>query len=183
MLDAVRLWARIVGLCVAAASAVAATQFLTLGFETKPLMTTDTVATLTDWIRRPPMPGPGVLAAIALAVAGFAALAGTVWPRRGPSAITTRRRLGWTRIDRRSLEAAIQRRLEALDRRSDLNTTVHRSGRVDIEVVTIDTALDGPGAKVRDALEELCVERQLPCRPGVVTVQGRKSTKRRNTIQ
>jgi len=115
MMDSCRLWARLVGLGVAVMVAVAATQLLTLGFETRPLISQATESALTDWVRRPPQPGAGILAAIAVVLGGIAALVGGLWPRRGPAAIVTRRADGWTRVDRKSLQAAIERRLR--DRR------------------------------------------------------------------
>ena len=172
MLDSTRRWARLIGLSVAATALVAATQLLTLGLETRPLISRSTLSTFTNWVERPPQPGAGILVAVAVVLAGVAALVGGLWPRRGPAAIVTRRRDGWTRIDRKSLEDAIERRLETIDRRSSVKTTVHRSGRVDLAITAGDTAADGAPVQVRDALEELCGQRQLPCKTGTVTVKA-----------
>jgi hypothetical protein len=184
MLDSSRLWARIIGLGVAAIVAVAATQLLTLGFETEPLVSRTAVSTVTDWVRRPPQPGAGILAAIAVVLGGIAALLGGLWPRRGSAAIITRRRDGWTRIDRKSLQDAIERRLETVDRRSNVKTRVSRSGRIDLAITSIDTDFDGPPAKLRDAVEDLCDQRQLPCRAGTITIKARPpGTRRRRNVE
>lgn len=184
MLDWTRVWARIVGLGVVATLAGAATQLLSIGFGMTPLVSEGNLRAIVDWILRSPQPGAGILIAVVLCVAGLAALLGALSPRRGPAAITIRRETGWTRIDRKSLAAAIQRELETIDRRSDIDTRVHRSGKVDVGVTAGDVGSDGPATDVRVALDELCSERNLPCQPGTVTVRNlRPSVAKRRRVR
>lgn len=173
MLDISRLWARIVGLGVAVTVMVTATQLLSLGLQTTPLLSRATIDTITGPVLGTPSPGVGIMVAVALVGAGALALAGSLWPHRGPAALTTRRRSGWTRVDRRSLALAVRRHLEAVDGTSRVEARVGRSGRIDVAVTTSDLSAGGPGAQVRAALDEMVERRHLPVRPGVITIRSR----------
>lgn len=166
---------------VAALTLMAATQLLLLSFETDPLLSTNTIDDIAGWIRERPRPGPGILGGLALGVVagwlGWALVRSFGTDRR---VITTRRRRGWTKLDRASLEAAFERRLEAVDRRNDVRVSVSRRGRVDATLVTPDPSAIGPAQELRDVIDETCAARSLPCRSGrIVATVPRRSTARR----
>ncbi|MCY3560029.1 MAG: hypothetical protein OXH20_02490 [bacterium] len=100
--------------------------------------------------------------------------------RAGGRVLTTRRGRGWTKLDRPTLEDAIERRLEAIDRRNDVRVRITRRGRVHVRLVTPDTSAIGPIQEARDAIDEHCAERVLPCRSGRITATvPRRMTRRR----
>lgn len=161
---------------MAAIVLTAAAQLLLLAFESSPLIDRDQLEDVTGWIRRRPVVGAGLLAGLALLV-GAAGLVLAIGRSFGTDrrVIVTRRREGWTKLDRASLEDAIERRLEAVDRRTDVKARVGRDGRVNLALTTPDPSSTGPMRALREELEELCQERGLPCRVGRV----RASTPRR----
>ncbi len=172
---------RVLGLSVAAIVLMAATQLLLLSFETDPLFDRERVDSIAEWIRDRPRAGAAILVGIALGLIVlwlvWAALSSWGTDRR---VITTRRRGGWTKIDRATLEDAVERRLEAVDRRSDVRVGITRRGRVDLKVTTPDPARAGPVQELRDATDDLCSSRSLPCRSGRITVTvPRRITARR----
>ncbi len=172
---------RVLGLAVAAIALLAAVQMLLLSFETDPLIGRERADDIAGWIRDRPREGVGILVGIALGVVVLW-LAWAAGSERGPDrrTITTRRRSGWTKIDRATLEDAVERRLEAVDRRSDVRVAINRRGRIDLTVTTPDPARAGPVQELRDATDELCTSRSLPCRSGRVTVTvPRRMTARR----
>ena len=172
---------RVLGLSVAAIVLMAATQLLLLSFETDPLFSRERVDDIAGWIRDRPRVGAGMLVGVALGLLALWllwAIVSTLGTDR-PS-ITTRRRDGWTRIDRATLEDAIERELEAVDRRNDIRVDITRRGRVDLTLTTPDPSRAGPAQELRDVLDRLCEERSLPCRSGrITTTVPRRMTVRR----
>ena len=168
-----KLWTvslRVIGLGVAAIVLMAATQLLMLSFETDPLLPQNTIDSLGDWIRRRPLMGPGILAGGALALLTIVLF--WSWIRMlgtGRRVITTRHRKGWTKIDRATLEDAIERRLEIIDRRNDIAVRINRRGRVNARLVTPDPSMSGPVQEMRDTIDAQCESRALPCRSGRIT--------------
>ena len=176
-----RIVLRVLGLGVAAIVLVAATQLLLLGFEADPLLSRSRVDSFVRSIQDPVHPGPGIL--VGLALVGLAALLlGVIVAslRTDRPVLTTRRRGGWTKIDRKTLADALERRLEDVDRRSDLDLEVTRRGRVNVKIVTPDPAAAGPAQELRDAVDDEIERRGLPCRSGRITVNvPRRMTSRR----
>jgi hypothetical protein len=173
-----------VGLAVAGIVLTAATQLLLHGFETDPMLSAGTVDSLADWIERRPREGAALLGGIALCLLGVA-LSWLAWTSRVDHqiAITTRRANGWTKVDRKTLAEALARRLEDIDRRSDVRLTVNRQGRVDLRVVTPDPSISGPIPKYRDAIDQEAGARHLPVRAGrVTTTRPRTMTGRRRVL-
>ncbi|MDZ7733914.1 MAG: hypothetical protein U5R31_13370 [Acidimicrobiia bacterium] len=159
-----------------------AVQWLLLGFEAEPLMARGRVDDVTDWATDRVSAGAALLAGIALVAVG-AAMAWVLWTTRriDRAVITTRRgRHGWTRIDRSTLEDALTRVLEAVDRRNDIVVRVGRRGRVDLRIVTPDPSAMGSSQELRDSIDELAGARNLPIRAGRITVTlPRRMTARR----
>jgi len=183
MLAIPRTAARLANIVVAFLVALLATQLLSIGFEAAPPLSEGTIESTTDWIRRPPLAGAGILIGIILTTLGVVVLVGAFWPTRmSTPSITTRRRDGWTRLDRTSLTAAIDRELAAVDATAHVSTVVHRSGRVDLAIDSLDAAVDGPGSKVRAALDDLVERRRLPCQVGTVSIQPRRVGRRSQRI-
>jgi hypothetical protein len=116
-------------------------------------------------------------------LAGLGALVGLLWPNPVPTAITTRRNDGWTRVDRRSLASAITRHLEKVDQADDIRATVRRNGRVDVVVKTDDVELDDTGRDIGLSLGALCSKRHLPCKAGRIKLTPRRRAKSRSRVQ
>ncbi len=172
---------RVVGVGVAALILVAATQLLLLSFETDPLISRGRLGDVVDWIESRPSPGAAVLVGGALVVIALALLVAAV-RSVGPDrrVITTRRRHGWTKLDRATLEDAFERHLEHIDRRNDVHVRVRRNGRVDLTIITPDPTVMGAVKELRDGVDEICQERSLPCRSGrIVSSTPRRMTSRR----
>lgn len=87
------------------------------------------------------------------------------------------------RIDRDSLGASLERRLEPLDRRVDASIAVSRRGRVDLRLVTPDPSVVGPVAEQTTALTEILTDRGLPCRLGNVNVIDVRKLKSRHRVR
>ncbi len=172
-LKTTKLWTvslRVIGLGVAVIVLMAATQLLMLSFETDPLLAQNTIDSLGNWIRRRPLMGPGVLAGGALALLTVLLL--WSWVRMfgtGRRVLTTRHWKGWTKIDRATLEDAMERRLEIIDRRNDVVVRINRRGRVNARLVTPDPSVSGPAQEMRDTIDAQCESRALPCRSGRIT--------------
>jgi len=178
------LASRIVGLVVAAIVLTGAAQLLLHGFETDPMFSAETVDGFADWIERRPREGAALLGGIALCILG-AVLSWLGWTSRVDHqiAITTRRANGWTKVDRKTLTDALARRLDGIDRRSDVRLTINRQGRVDLRVVTPDPSVSGPIPKYRDAIDQEAGARHLPVRAGrVTTTRPRTTTGRRRVL-
>ncbi len=177
-----RIALRLVGFGVAAIVLVAATQLLLLSFEADPLVSRQRLGDIVDWIQDRPSPGAAVLSGGALVLVG-SVLAVAIVRSRGPDrrVITTRRRGGWTKLDRATLEDAIERELEHVDRRNDVRARVRRNGRIDLDIVTPDPTVTGPVKELRDTVDHLSETRSLPCRSGriVVTTPRRLTARRR----
>ena len=176
-----RLALRVLGLGVAALVLLAATQLLLLSFESDPLFSRSRIETFNDWVRGRPRPGPGILLGVALAgVSVWLAWAVVKSLGTDRRVITTRRRGGWTKLDRATLEDSIERRLETIDRRNDVDVSITHRGRVDVNIITPDPSALGPVQELRDAIDELCGARALPCRSGRITASvPRRLTARR----
>jgi hypothetical protein len=176
------LFRRGIGLLVAAIVLTVAAQWLLLGLEYDPLIDRTQVDDLTGWITGDPRKGAELLVGMAVVLAALV-IGWVLWQSRGVDrpVITTRRRHGWTKVDRHNLADAIERRLETVDRRSDLEVKVRRRGRVDLRLVTPDPSALGPIQEYRDTIDELATEQHLPIRSGrvVVTVPRRMTSRRR----
>ena len=99
---------------------------------------------------------------------------------RGSRVVATRRRQGWTKLDRPTLEDVFERQLEAIDGRNDVAVGINRRGRVDVTIVTPDPSATGPAQEARDMIELTCTARGLPCYAGRITaVLPRRVTNRR----
>ena len=136
---------------------------------------------LDRWVRGSPSTGTGIFVGIALVLLAL----GGMWKfgrmfGTGGRVLTTRRRRGWTKLDRVTLEDAIERQLEAIDRRNDVHVRINRRGRVNVRLVTPDPSTIGPIQEIRDAIDEQCTSRALPCRSGRITATTpRRMTRRR----
>jgi hypothetical protein len=176
------LLSRGIGLLVAAVALVVAAQWLLLGLEYDPLFDRGRVDDLTDWITGDVRRGAELLVGIAVILAALV-VGWTLWQSKGVDrpVITTRRRRGWTKVDRRNLADVIERRLETVDRRSDLEVKLTRRGRVDLRLVTPDPSALGPIQEYRDVIDELATQQHLPIRSGrvVVTVPRRMTARRK----
>lgn len=172
---------RVVGAVVAGIVLLGAAQLLTLSFEIDPPLSRAAVDDLGGWVQGSPSTGTGTFVGIALALLAL----GGFWTfgralGTGRRVLTTRRRRGWTKLDRVTLEDAIERHLEAIDRRNDVGVRVSRRGRVNVRLVTPDPSAIGPIQELRDAIDEQCASRALPCRSGRITVTTpRRMTRRR----
>ncbi|MCY3953820.1 MAG: hypothetical protein OXG69_14925 [bacterium] len=172
---------RAIGAVVAGIVLLAAAQLLMLSFEIDPPLSRGAVDDLTEWVRGSPSTGTGLFAGIALVLLAL----GGLWQLvrtfgTGGRVLTTRRRRGWTKLDRITLEDAIERRLEAIDRRSDVRVRITRRGQVNVRLVTPDPSAVGPVQELRDAVDEQCAARALPCRSGRITATvPRRMTRRR----
>lgn len=172
---------RVIGLVVAGIVLLAAAQLLMLSFEVDPPLSRAAIEDLGEWVRGSPSTGTGIFVGIALmllALGGmwtFGRMFGT-----GGRVLTTRRWRGWTRLDRGTLENAIERRLEAIDRRNDVRVRISRRGQVNVRLVTPDPSAIGPVQEIRDAVDDQCASRALPCRSGRITATvPRRMTRRR----
>lgn len=181
-----RILSRSVGLVACAIVVVIAAQWLSLSFGWDPLIDIGTVRDVTDDFTRTLREGPTMLAAIGVIVVGVVLLvAWLLAGRRSPDDGTFRvgargRRL---RIDRSSLAASLERRLEPLDRRVDVDVSVSRRGRVDLRLVTPDTSATGTVAEHTDKLRDIVDERNLPCRLGSVDVVDVRRLKSRHRVR
>lgn len=172
---------RAVGLVVAGIVLLAAAQLLMLSFEIDPPLSRAAIDDLGGWVRGSPSTGTGIFVGIALvllALGGawkFGRMFGT-----GGRVLTTRRWRGWTKLDRVTLEDAIERQLEAIDRRNDVHVRITRRGQVNVRLVTPDPSAIGPVQEIRDAIDVQCASRALPCRSGRITATvPRRMTRRR----
>lgn len=171
-----------VGLAVASLVLAIAVQLLLLGFEATPLIGRGLLEDLTSWIRRRPRVGAGLLGGIGLVLCSVGlwwSLARSLGVDR--RVITMRDHDGWTKLDRASLEDAIERHLEGIDRRTDVSAVVGRGGTTRLAITTPDPSPEGPVADIRNGFADLCRERALPCRLDRITVSapGRRSSRRR----
>lgn len=170
------------GLAAAAVVLVIAVQHLLLGFEATPLIGRDLLEDLTSWMRRRPPVGAGLLGGIVLVV-GSAGLWWSLVRSFGVDrrVITVRGDDGWTKIDRPSLEEAIERHLESIDRRVDVSARVGRDGSTRLAISTPDPSSTGPAADIRDGFSAFCQDRGVPCQVGRITVSvpRRRSGRRR----
>jgi len=182
MRNSSRLLARFVGLVLAATLAVAATQLFTIGFETSPLFSEVRLASFQDRVTSRPAPATEILLGAALSLLAVGVLA-SLFSSPNPPSLRSRNSNGWTSVDRTSLADSLQRRLEAIDRRSNVNVTIDRRGRIDLNITTTDFSIDGPLTEIPAALASICEERSLPCQPGTVTIQPRTRAKRQHTIR
>ncbi len=175
-----RLVPRLVGLGVAVIVLMAATQLLTLSVGSDPVLDRDDVDAVTRWIRGEHRGGADVLIGLALVAAGC----WLVWVliaslRTDRKVLRTRRRDGWTRIDRRSLARSLERRLATMDPDATLSVQVRRNARVDATVATTSPWPEDRLDAIQAALERLIAERGLPCRPGRVAVRARRGQRGR----
>jgi hypothetical protein len=173
---------RLAGLTSAAAMLFAAAQLLLLSFEVDPVLNRSRLGTVVDWISDRPRPGPGILAGLALLVLA----AWLVWsfvksfgPRQRAIRIARHDADGSTRVDVSTLEAAIERHVDSIEPRGDVRVRLKRSGRIDAILTTPDISRTGPSQRLRDAIDEFCIDRSLPCRSGRITVSTPRRVRRR----
>ena len=172
---------RVIGLVVAGIVLLAAAQLLLLSFEVDPPLSRAAVDDLDRWVRGSPSTGTGIFVGIALVLLALGGMwkFGRTFGTAG-RVLTTRRRRGWTKLDRITLEDAIERQLDAIDRRNDVHVRINRRGRVNVRLVTPDPSAIGPIQEIRDAIDEQCTSRALPCRSGRITATTpRRMTRRR----
>ena len=172
---------RVIGLVVAGIVLLVAAQLLLLSFEIDPPLSRAAIDDLGEWVRGSPSTGTGLFVGIALALLAlgglwnFGRMLGT-----GRRVLTTRRWRGWTTLDRITLEDAVERQLEAIDRRNAVRVRVTRRGQVNVRLVTPDPSAIGPAQEIRDAIDAQCTSRALPCRSGRITATvPRRMTRRR----
>lgn len=175
---------RAIGAVVAAIVLMAAMQLLMLSFEIDPLFSRETIDDLGGWVRGSPSTGTGIFVGIALVLLAL----GGLWKfgrmfAAGRRVLTTRRRRGWTKLDRITLEDALERQLEAIDRRSDVRVRITRRGQVNVRLVTPDPSAVGPVQEIRDAIDGQCAARALPCRSGRITATVPRRLTRRRQIR
>ncbi len=181
-----RVLARITGLATCALILVVAAQWLSLSFGWTPLVDLHTVNSRTDRFSSALREGPSILLAAGLVIVGvvlFAAwlLAGRRTRDDRTMRVGARRRM--FRIDRDSLAASLERRLEPLDRRVDVAVRVTRRGRVDLRLITPDTSATGPTAEHVRVLADVLDERHLPCHIGSVDVVDVRKLKSRHRVR
>ena len=120
-----------------------------------------------------------MLAAVGVVVVGVICLVSWLLSMRHPMSDDTFRvgaRKDRLRLDRDSLAASLERRLEPLDRRVDTSVEISRRGRVDLRVVTprrhdcrvLDHSRFGPS----DHFEPLAVQRCMPVGNGKASVRS-----------
>lgn len=176
-----QLTLRFVGLCVAAAVLVAATQTLKLSVESDPVLGRDGVRDVTRWIGREHSGGAEVLVGLGL----IALACWLVWTfiaslRTDQKVLRARRGDGWTRIDRRTLADSLQRSLAAVDSHAAVFVEVRRTGRVDVTMASSSPRPDERLEETRAELDRLIEQRSLPCRPGRMAIKApRRNTRSR----
>lgn len=152
------------GLLAAGFVGLVGAQILAVGLGWSPPVAPDAVGTATQQLSESRQPGAAMLVGL-----GFALLAlglAVVWftdlivPRR--PMITVRRDGGKTKIDRPSLEAALERELNRVDVRTNVDVSVRRRGRTLVMVHTADPSRTGPPGEVAQRLQELIDGRHLP---------------------
>lgn len=181
-----RILVRVCGLVACAIVVVLAAQWLSISFGWDPLVSSDTIDERTNSIGGPLREGPAMLAAVAVGVIGLLAAAAWLMSFRHPSRDHTFRagpRSQRLRIDRDSLAASLERRLEPIDRRVDASVSVTRRGRVDLRIVSPDPSMTGPAAEHSAALADVLTQRSLPCRVGTVDVVDVRKLKSRHRVR
>lgn len=181
-----RVLTRLAGFVACAVVVLIAAQWLSLGFGWNPLIGADTVAERTDGFRATLNEGPAILIAVALIVGAVVLFA--AWLLAGRRAHDDRTfRIGnrsrGLRVDRNTLAASIERRLEPLDRRVDATVTVGRRGQLDLRLVTPDTSATGTVAEHTALVADVLTERNLPCRLRKVDVVDVRAIKSRHRVR
>ena len=170
----VRQWIlRGVGLAVALLFLVVAAQLILLGFEGSPLIGRALLDDVTSWMRRRPVVGAGLVAGMILIVSSVGlwwAIARSFGLDR--PVITVRTHEGWTKLDRPTLAAAIERDLGSVDSRTDISASIGRGGSTRLAITTLDATAAGPVDDVRNRFADLCRERALPCQLERMTVSA-----------
>jgi hypothetical protein len=181
-----RVIARICGFAACASVVALAAQWLSISFGWDPLVGTDTVDRWTDRIGGPLREGPAMLAAIGVVAAGGLCFGAWLLTLHHPMRDDTFRagtRRDRVRIDRDSLAASLERRLEHVDQRVDASVQVSRRGRVDLRVVTPDPSVSGPAAEHAAELGKVLTERGLPCRVRKVDIVDVRRVKSRHRVR
>lgn len=181
-----RALTRFVGFVTCALVVLIAAQWLSLSFGWNPVVARATVVSRTARFQSTLNEGPAILIAVALIIGGvvlFVAwlLAGRRTRDDHTFRVGPRRRN--LRIDRNTLAASIERRLEPIDRRVDATVTVSRRGRVDLRLVTPDTSVTGTAAEHTTALTDLLSERSLPCTLRAVDIVDVRKLKSRHRVR
>ncbi len=177
---------RLAGFAACAILILIAAQWLSLGFGWSPMIGTDTVAERANRVTSTLNEGAAILIAVALIIGGIVLfVAWLLAGRRTHDDRTFRigkksRRL---RIDRNTLAASIERRLEPLDRRVDATVDVTRRGHVDLRLVTPDTSATGTVAEHTALVTDVLDERNLPCRLRKVDVIDVRKLKTRHRVR
>jgi len=177
---------RLCGFAACASVVVIAAQWLSISFGWDPLVDPDTVARRADRIAGSLREGPAMLAAVGVEVVGVICLVSWLLAMRHPMSDDTFRvgaRKDRLRLDRDSLAASLERRLDPLDQRVDTSVEISRRGRVDLRVVTPDPSITGPAAEHANALSEILTERGLPCRLRKLDVIDVRRLKSRHRVR
>ncbi len=177
---------RIAGFVACALVVLVAAQWLSLGFGWNPVIGMETVAARTDRFTSTLNEGPAILIAVALIVAGavlFVAwlLAGRRTHDDHTFRIGARKRR--LRVDRNTLAASLERRLEPLDRRVDATINITRRGHVDLRLVTPDTSATGTVAEHSRLVTDVLTERNLPCKLRKVDIVDVRKLKSRHRVR
>lgn len=181
-----RIIARVCGFAACAIAVAVAAQWLSLSFGWDPLVETATVDRWADRIAGPVREGPAFLAAVGVVALGLLGLFAWALTFRHPMSDDTFRvgpRGNLVRIERNSLAASLERRVEHLDRRVDASVDVSRRGRVDLKVVTPDPSATGPAAEHAAEISKILTERGLPCRLRRVDVIDVRRLKSRHRVR
>lgn len=181
-----RALTRLVGFIACAAVIVVAAQWLSLSFGWDPVIGIDAVTRRSNRFRSPLNDGVAILVAVALGVAGLTLLIAWVLAgRRTRDDRTFRvgRRNRRLRIDRNSLAASIERRLEHLDQRVDATVDISRRGNVNLRLVTPDTSATGTVAEHTNAVTSMLSDRGLPCKLRSVDVVDVRKLKTRHRVR
>lgn len=181
-----RLTARVCGFVACASVVALAAQWLSISFGWDPLVAIGTVEQRTADIKGSLRDGPAIIAAVGVVLVGLLCLGAWLLAMRRPARDDTFRvgaRRDGLRIDRDSLGASLERRLEPLDRRVDSTVAVSRRGRVDLRLVTPDPSVTGPAAEQSAALTDILTERGLPCRLRDVKIIDVRKLKSRHRVR
>lgn len=181
-----RIFARACGFVACAIVVALAAQWLSISFGWDPLISVDRINARARQIAGPLREGPAMLVAIGVGIVGLIALAAWLMSMRSPSSDATFRagpRRERLRIDRDSLAASLERRLQPIDRRVDATVSVSSRGGVDLRLVTPDPSTTGPVSEHTAALADLLTERALPCRVRRVDVIDVRKLKSRHRVR
>ena len=177
---------RLLGLLACVVVVVLGAQWLALSFGWEPIIGERVASEWSERVSRPLREGPAMLVAVAAAAAGAVLLVGWVLAgRRGRPERSYRlgRRSRRLRIDRSTLAASLERRLDPLDRRVDVHLDVDRGGGLHLRLVTPDTSATGTVAEHSQRLKDVLDERGLTNRVKSLDVLDVRKLKSRHRVR